>query len=423
MPISVLLTEFMAITGSVAKVPIVGGLDLSVLIGITSGLVGMGLTDAIFGDDESDEDGDDVEEEDLGDLDEFDDDLEDFDDELDEFDDDLGDLDEDLDDDFGDDFDDGGGSTAQLETRLDDLENEVSQVSSTVGTVRSENEEISESVEQVEENVRQLLDVYEMVTRGVNPFVEEGQDAGGFGGEGFGLFDDDGDDDPAEEVEEEVEDDIANADPESFFDDDFEDEEEDDLLEEEGEENAEKEDGTTFDDLKAEYESDEEDDELADDLDLEPSDEPDDEEDDAEFEFVEDQETTAEPADDDNRTENGSGEAYLTALPDGYRSDLLVMEWLEYLQARSSSAATLTAIQYYEDIDWIGDEVADQLRSTLAGFEADPQRAKADGGRPASLTIDDHLTSLRYIGRLRSEGSVPFAFDVRSAEGGEGHGL
>jgi flagellar protein FlaE/flagellar protein FlaC len=119
--------------------------------------------------------------------------------------------------------DDGGAATAELEGRIDEMENEVASLSSTVSTIRSENEEISNTVEDVEENVRKLLDIYEMVTRGVNPFVDDAQaSGGGFDGQGngsLGLFDDDGDDDEAE-----LDDDIAGADAEDFFDDDFLDE-------------------------------------------------------------------------------------------------------------------------------------------------------------------------------------------------------
>jgi len=121
------------------------------------------------------------------------------------------------DDEFGD--MDGGADTDELEHRLDELETEVGSLSSTVNTVRNENEQISETVDDVEENVRKLLDIYEMVTRGVNPFADD-IDAGGFGGPGedsFGLFDDGGD----QSDEGDLDEGIANADAEGFFDEDL----------------------------------------------------------------------------------------------------------------------------------------------------------------------------------------------------------
>ena len=134
-------------------------------------------------------------------------------------------------DDWDDEFDDGGGGgsdTDELEKRLDDLENEVASLSSTVSTVRSENEEISAAVDDIEEDVRNLLDIYEMVTRGINPFVDDssGFDGVDGGGEGsFGLFDDD---EGEADADDDLDEDVANADADGFFDDDLLDDEFDD---------------------------------------------------------------------------------------------------------------------------------------------------------------------------------------------------
>ncbi len=134
-------------------------------------------------------------------------------------------------DEWDDGFDDGGGGsdTDELEKRLDDLEAEVATLSSTVSTVRSENEEISAAVDDIEEDVRNLLDIYEMVTRGINPFVDEssGFNGGGAADSSFGLFDDEGGD----EAEAELDDDVASADADGFFDEELLDE---DGLDDEG---------------------------------------------------------------------------------------------------------------------------------------------------------------------------------------------
>jgi len=158
-------------------------------------------------------------------------------------------------DEWDDDFDDGGGgggaNTDELENRLDDLEAEVATLSSTVSTVRSENEEISEAVDDIEEDVRNLLDIYEMVTRGINPFVDDSSGFEGVGGgeDSFGLFDDDEGDEPAEEA---LDDDVASADADGFFD----------------EELVEPDDGG-FDEMDDPDDADDADDELGDDLDEE----------------------------------------------------------------------------------------------------------------------------------------------------------
>ncbi|MFB6110037.1 MAG: FlaD/FlaE family flagellar protein [Halodesulfurarchaeum sp.] len=181
---------------------------------LSLGLLGVGLV-SWLGEDSSD--GEDVE----GDTaeDEFD------------MDDEFG-MEEDFDVDGFDEMDDmdggdGGASTSELENRIEDLESEIADVSSTANTVRSENEQISEKVDEVEENVRKLLEIYEMVTRGVNPFVDDvSPDAGMESSGDFGLFGDEGDD--TEETEDDLESDISDADAEDFFEDDAFDEDFDD---------------------------------------------------------------------------------------------------------------------------------------------------------------------------------------------------
>jgi len=408
----------------------------------------------------------------------------------------------------------GGGNVDELEHRLDELENEVGSLSSTVNTVRNENEQISESVEEVEENVRKLLDIYEMVTRGVNPFADD-IDAGMGGGMGdggsFGLFDnDDGDDDG-----EELDSDIAEADAEGFFDDDLvEDDGEmeasadvDDVLGggddtggdefeetfDEGDDFNEGDDfdesgggddseggGTSFADLKEEYESGdadwaeedkaEQDDALALDDDLEGADdemetndddlagdelfddvieeEPEESGDEPEQSVVEEssepepepdvepeptepepepdvepeptetsvgepaeptatepdptdaaaaeQEPAASAASTDGTETSGQGKPYLDTLPEGFGADLIVIEWLEFLVEEAGVRETARAVNYYENIDWIDQQVADSLQEYLQGFES-----SGDG----TLTIDHHTQSLKYISQLNGGGA------------------
>ncbi|ELY98886.1 FlaD/FlaE family flagellar protein [Natrialba asiatica] len=175
----------------------------------------------------------------------------------------------------------GGGVSSEIESRVEEMENNVGSLSSTVNTVQSENEKISESLDDIEENIRKLLEVYEMVTQGVNPFVEGDSLAdsmtagpgggapgsGDFGGES--LFDSSGD-----EVEDEaIDDDIASAEADEFLDEsiiddedgtDFEedgdleddlsmDSEEDDDSDLDGEMGGDED--LSFDELKSEYES------------------------------------------------------------------------------------------------------------------------------------------------------------------------
>ena len=169
---------------------------------VASGIVGASVLDRLFDSGESD---DDAAFGDAGGLDggAGDDSFEAFD-EMDEWDDEFGDGDDD-------------GDTGALAGRIDDLEAEVATLSSTVSTVRSENEEIAAAISDTEEDVRSLLDIYEMVTRGINPFVDEPSAFGDDPGQGsFDLFDDETDDEAAS-----LDEDVASADASGFFDEDL----------------------------------------------------------------------------------------------------------------------------------------------------------------------------------------------------------
>ncbi|WP_082677785.1 flagella accessory protein C [Haloferax sp. Q22] len=145
-----------------------------------------------------------------------------FEEGIDDLSDEFGDFGDDLDDGFDDDDfggfdDDNSEELAELEDRVGELENEVSAISSGMNTVREENKQIGETVEELDDTIRKLLDIYEMVTRGINPFVDDAREMGGLdgGGGAFGLFEAEAED------EEHLDPDVANADAESFFDDDF----------------------------------------------------------------------------------------------------------------------------------------------------------------------------------------------------------
>ncbi|WP_394335413.1 FlaD/FlaE family flagellar protein [Halorubrum vacuolatum] len=353
--------------------------------------------------------------------------------------------------------DEGGADTDELEKRIDDLEAEVASLSSTVSTVRSENEEISGTVADIEEDVRNLLDIYEMVTRGINPFVDESSGFDELGGGGsFGLFDDAEEEDEAPELDE----DVASADADGFFDEEliepgddgdfddfdddldgeFDDELDDDLDDVAGElDDATNEptdegddmnhDGKSFSELKEEYDAGEAD--WADDgdetgmdddpfdaeasLDDDPFDDGAGFEDDAGSEDDIDafDEPAAEPAGGDPAEMNEGGfeyvqrddlssprrKPYLTSLPGDYIGDLLVMEWLEFLVAASDVTDAVRAINYYERIEWISPDAADGLRDFLSGFGT-VDRNIVDRPGTARLVREHHTRSLRYITQL-----------------------
>ena len=396
----------------------------------------------------------------------------------------------------------GGAATSELENRMDELENEVGSLSSTVNTVKSENEQISESVDDIEENIRKLLEVYEMVTRGVNPFVNENElgdafdgGAGGAGGGGMSLF---GDDD--EEPEEDLDESVAGADAEEFFDEDLGEGDADggdefggmddlddggdefggmddlddggdgfdgmDDLDDGGDEFGGMDDlddggdgdgddeGKSFEELKAEYESGEADwnaendvataDETPEAPDDGPADtgigassepemdvgaEPDlDQGPDLEPDTASDGTAASDGTTDTNaaqaagvgRPDGESRRPHLAVLPDGYASDVVVMEWLEFLVDRGGVDGAARTIAYYESIGWLGDAAAEDLQTFLSGFGEPADRPDPETVEPHSpLSVQCHRTSLQYVSRLsRSSMGVGVMDRLEERQGG-----
>lgn len=107
----------------------------------------------------------------------------------------------------------------ELSYTIDEVEQEVDTLQNRIQVVRGENEKVSERISTVNRNVDRLVDLYEIVTNGVNPFVgdQEIGDAFATASEGFAEQDD---------LEADIEDDIINAEAEDFLDDDIDDHEE-----------------------------------------------------------------------------------------------------------------------------------------------------------------------------------------------------
>jgi flagellar protein FlaE len=83
-------------------------------------------------------------------------------------------------------------------------------------------------------------------------------------------------------------------------------------------------------------------------------------------------------------------------LPEHYAGEHLLFEWLEFLLMHAGYQGANEAIDYYESVDWITDEVQSQLNDYMLGLD---EQAPAD---PADLDVDDHLLSLVYIAKLSS---------------------
>ena len=356
--------------------------------------------------------------------------------------DDWGDLDG-GDDDWAEDA--GGDQLGELEDKVSDLETEVSGLSSSMETVKEENRQLAETVDEADETIRKLLDVYEIVTRGINPFVDDAEAMAGADGS-FGLFGD-------QASEEPIDPDIAEADAESFFDDDFDDFEEADPetedepeaeVEDEGGDEDEGGSGASFDDLKAEYDADDgswedvvdedeaDEDEEADGaalgaeetaeeslaatdddgdgaeawgdelgLDEEPEPEPDVIVDEGTPEpeptFDHEPEPTPRANGNGHHAENGhaaDGRPYLTRVPNGYAAEMVLLDWARYLVDEGDAAGAVDAFRHYERLGWISERVRRRLATLATELCDTPATAPVDLG-PAH-----HRRSLEYVSRL-----------------------
>lgn len=330
-----------------------------------------------------------------------------------------------------DDADDGtGGVSDELTSRVEEMENDIGSLSSTVNTVQSENEKIGESLEDIEENIRKLLEVYEMVTQGVNPFVEgdslsetfgAAEGSGDFGGRS--LFD---------SADAEAEDgdgtDVANAEAEDFLDeelldDGFDDEEVDDgTFGDEFEAETEQDEALSFEELKSEYDSGDAD--WIDD-ETESADETAFEDDDpfaqeearleepttAESEFGQNAERRAEPVDESpsaNTRWPDDDRPYISSVPSAYDAESLAMDWIEYLIEQVGLNGTAQTIRFYYSVDWISESVEEYLRTLLNGFDGGPD---VDDPEPASALGVDHKRSLWWIDQVAAPEKTPASFE------------
>lgn len=253
---------------------------------------------------------------------------------------------------------------SELEPRIDDLEAELADLSSSISTVRGEHEDMRESVEDIEDNVRQLLEVYEVVTQEANPFADGGPAVDAETSD-TGLFEADADESEGD-------------DPDTSTDDLFED------VEPAGDDES---DGRTFDELSSGAESTT--DEVAHGQDTDDGDGS---------LTAKDESQSASPPD----AVTAPSKPYLADLPGGFGTEVVLMDWMDFLVSKSTVSDAIEAIRYYESVDWIGDEVASHLRTLLSGMGPTRKRGVADGGRSAALSVDHHTRSLEYISQLRS---------------------
>lgn len=311
---------------------------------------------------------------------------------------------------FADDEDD--DSEMELTYQLDEIEKEVDSLENKVETVRSENEKISDSISTVERNVDKLVDLYEIVTEGVNPFAADQEIGNAFDTDG-GIFGDD-DDDLGESIDNE----IVDAEADEFLDDDIADDEDEETFGDEFDEDGSFEDGIEDDELDTAADDALEDESAADETTIP-------------LEFDEDDTpadgTPNEGAPDDTEDagtdeparsavaalgENGEvGEPpYLVTQPSRNDAELMTIEWLDFLVETVGVSGAAQTLAYYESVGWISAPVETYLQSMLNGFGDDSKPATelaADPEARSVLGTDEHKRSLQYIAWIASPEQAP----------------
>ncbi|ERH12370.1 MAG: putative archaeal flagellar protein D/E [halophilic archaeon J07HB67] len=120
-----------------------------------------------------------------------------------------------------------------------------------------------------------------------------------------------------------------------------------------------------------------------------------------------------------NQASGEKEKPYLRQLPGDYVGDLMVMEWLEYLVEEGDTTDAVRAINYYERVEWLSPEVAEQLKSFLSGF-GEIDRNLIDRPGTAKLDLQHHTQSLKYIMQLTNATAESVVLD-RWPQLSEGH--
>ncbi|MXR52711.1 hypothetical protein GRX03_13985 [Halovenus sp. WSH3] len=114
---------------------------------------------------------------------------------------------------------------------------------------------------------------------------------------------------------------------------------------------------------------------------------------DVEPEAVEEQPSVVQPA-----TESApggdlsEGKPYVDSLPEGFSTEVMTVEWLEYLVEEVGIHGTLRALDYYETIGWLTEDAVAELDEYLDAFEEASQE---------DLSVEHHLRSLDYVEELK----------------------
>ena len=93
------------------------------------------------------------------------------------------------------------------------------------------------------------------------------------------------------------------------------------------------------------------------------------------------------------RANGNASKPYLEELPGAYSAQLEIFEWLDLLVSKAGHEGAISALEYYESIEWLSAESRVELEEFVNGLTA-------AGSGSGSLGISDHRESLVYVARL-----------------------
>jgi archaellum component FlaD/FlaE len=91
--------------------------------------------------------------------------------------------------------------------------------------------------------------------------------------------------------------------------------------------------------------------------------------------------------------DGSASKPYLEELPGAYSAQLEIFEWLDMLVSKAGHEGAISALEYYESIEWLSTESRVELEEFVNGLTT----ADTASG---SLGISDHRESLVYVARL-----------------------
>lgn len=93
------------------------------------------------------------------------------------------------------------------------------------------------------------------------------------------------------------------------------------------------------------------------------------------------------------RADGSASKPYLEELPGAYSAQLEIFEWLDMLVSKAGHEGAISALEYYESIDWLSTDSRVELEEFVNGLTT-------AGSESGTLGISDHRESLVYVARL-----------------------